>query len=364
MRNLKISRGVAAGASLVLVLGVVEVSTSQPLGFRALLVSVDRVDPERLREWRRNDYNTIALEISGEKASQITRAAAEQVRSAGFSLYFWFEIGRNSRLADAHPEWMASLQGHSEWRRYFSKLRTPAEGEVVKNYPWVPVLYRESFNSHLERVRMMLERLPAPDGILLNDLQGPPSACGCGNLLCRWTADYGPIVTATRLPSDAAARFVSAVRALRPGARVIPIWTTECEEADKVQLCAGVGCFAGACWKEFTTQLMPLANEAEQIGVLLTFRGMGRDLARYGLQGGWVRQAFFSFQEMPPKRGGRAVATNRLIAVLQGWDVTPEEQKAQINRCSDAGAGGFIMALERIEQGWEPRIIALKSGRR
>ena len=62
---------------------------------------------------------------------------------------------------------------------------------------------------------------------------------------------------------------------------------------------------------------------------------------------------------MPPKRNGIGIPARRLIAVLQGWDVTPEQVKAQIENVGRAQAAGYVVALTKIDQSWEPRIIAL-----
>jgi len=47
-----------------------------------------------------------------------------------------------------------------------------------------------------------------------------------------------------------------------------------------------------------------------------------------------------TFEKSPPKpkRGGQHIAPDRLIAVLVGWDTTPEEQDLRSKRCSEAGA--------------------------
>ncbi|MBI3469887.1 MAG: hypothetical protein HY013_00855 [Candidatus Solibacter usitatus] len=312
---------------------------AEPL--RGVLVSPSQLDGA-LRE-----PGAIVLALSEPAAG-----SARRVRAAGRALYYWIEIARNPRMADAHPEWMASLQGHPEWRRLFPQASKPADGEVVKNYPWVPVSYREAFEAHLARVAELLRELPPADGIFLNDLQAGPSACGCGNSLCRWTADYGPIRTATPLPADAAARFAAEVGKLAPRSKIIPVWTTECEERDKEKRCAGVGCFAGACWREWTAQLTPLAGQAETLGVLATARALDRDSA-------WIARALASFAEMPPIRGGKALAAGRLVAVLQGWDAPPDEVRAQIRSAVAAGAG-YLVARIPIEQGWEPRVVPVR----
>lgn len=329
-----------------------------PAKVNGVLMTAAQATPERLRTIHAEGANTVVLSLTdGEAAAD--GAAARRIQAAGLPLYYWIEIGRNPALAQAHPEWMASLQGHPEWRRHFPNAPSPGAGEVVKNYPWVPVMYQEAFDAHLKRVAALLEERPAPKGVFLNDLQGAPSACGCGNLLCRWTSDYGPIRTATRLPADAAANFAAAVQTLAPQAKIIPVWTTECEEHDgaKDGPCAGVGCFAGACWKEYTAQLMPLAEQCETLAALVPYRAFQRDLPRYGPTAGWVTHALSSFVEMPPRRQGRPISMNRVVAVLQGWDVTAAQVQAQIQRSREAGAAGHVVARMKIDQSWEPRIV-------
>lgn len=330
-----------------------------PESLRAVLCGAGTINPANLRRWSTEGANSIVLMVTPEPGQDL-RAAIRQIRSARMALYYWMEVARDPTLAAAHPEWMASLQGHPEWRRHFPKFPEPKKGEVVRNYPWVPIVYQEAFDAHLQRISRLLKRLPEARGIFLNDLQSAPSACGCGNPLCRWTPGYGPIQTAKRLPSDAAARFANAVAAISPRSRVIPVWTTECEEMDREVFCAGVGCFAGLCWKEYTAQLMPVASRFNALGVLLLFRSFERDLPRYDSTGGWVKHALNSFVEMPPKWQGTAVPIKDLIPILQGWDVTAAEQQAQIRQSQEAGVGSYVMAVTPIDQGWEPRIVKVQ----
>lgn len=328
---------------------------------RAVMVSLRQVDGDALRRFKREGTNGVALSLVGSPREAVTRGA-RRVMAAGLGLYYWIEVARDPALADAHPEWMASLQGpHPEWRRHFPKTPQPADGQVVKNYPWVPIRYREAFDAHLRRVEALLKGLPAPRGIFLNDLQAAPSACGCGNTFCRWVPDYGPVRTATELPPDGAARFVAAVRKRAPNAEIIPVWTTECEEHEmaKGAACDGVPCYTGTCWYAWTEQLMPLARESKTLAVLAPYRAFKRDHRRYGAIAGWVRHALASFAEIPPRRRGTAISAGRLIAVLQGWDVSAEERRAQIQRVREAGARGYLVAEMKIEQGWEPRVVAV-----
>ena len=326
---------------------------------KGALLTATQADDGQLRSLKAQGYNSVVLNLSAESTAQ-DKDAAHRIQTAGFDLHYWIEIARCPALADAHPEWMASLQGHQEWRRFFPDLPKPAAGEVVKNYPWVPVLYKETFAAHLERVKELLRDKPAPRGIFLNDLQGAPSACGCGHHLCRWTGDYGPIKTATPLGADAAAKFVAAVKKLAPESRIIPVWATECEEQDKEELCAGVPCFKGDCWREWTAQLMPVAAEVETLGALLPYRALQRDLPRYGPEAGWIKPALASFTTLPARYQAGGVPPDRLVAVLQGWDVTPEQIKVQITRSGDAGTAGCVVSMMKIEQDWKPVIVKIE----
>ena len=338
-------------------------SAAAETGIKGALISAEQTDAGHLRSFKADHYNAVVLAIDGANATKELKAA-RAIRAAGFDFFYWIEIGRNPALADAHPEWMASLEVvHSEWRRFFPKLPPTKTNEVVKNYPWVPVLYQESFPVHLERVKQLLADKPTPRGIFLNDLQGAPSACGCGHHLCRWATDYGPIntATATRLPKDAAAKFVAEIKKLLPGAEIIPVWATECEEHDKGELCAGIGCFNGDCWREWTAQLMPVAAEVETVAALLPYRAFQRDLPRYGPMASWIKQAIQSFSTMPARYKAAGVPAQRLVAILQGWDVTPEQLAAQIAQAEAAGAAGYVVSRMKIIQDWEPRIVRVTS---
>jgi hypothetical protein len=356
---------------LVTALSLLSVSTSaraaeeeqsaRPTPFRAVLLSASQVTEARLRGFQTDGYQACVLELRGRDRDEtkVEQRAVRTIRDAGLELYYWIEIARNAELADAQPLWMGSLQGHQQWRRLFPKAPQVGDGEIVKVYPWVPILYEEAFDAHLARVKRLLADHPAPAGILLNDLQGAPSACGCGNTLCRWTTDYGPIRTATPLDDNAAARFVAAVGRLAPESRIVPVWTTECEEHDgaKDGFCAGVGCFKGICWKAYTKQLTPLAQQSDTIGVLLPYQDLGRDMPIYGRPAGWITHALETFQQMPLVNNAQPIPAQRLIAVLQGWDVTDEQIETQIARAQESGAAGYVVSHTRIEQSWEPRIV-------
>jgi hypothetical protein len=326
---------------------------------KGVLITPAQATARQLKRFQAEGFDTAVLYLDDTSSAPKKISSAQLIEKSGLNLCYWIEIGRNPSLADSHPEWMASLQTHSEWRRLFPRFPQPATNQVVKTYPWVPVLYQETFEVHRERVAKLLNNLPAAKGVFLNDLQGAPSACGCGNSFCRWTTDYGPITTATRLPADAAAKFVAAVGKLLPGAKIIPVWTTECAEHDgeKGAACDGVGCYTGRCWKDYNAQLMPVAGIAGQIGVLLPYQDFSPKLSRTGAYGKWQTYALDSFTEILPQRGGQAIPQGRLIAVLQGWNVSVAQQQTQIRQSEQAGTAGYILALAKIDQGWEPRLM-------
>lgn len=323
---------------------------------KAALILAAQATETRLASLRKDGFTAVALMLTDTNATREATAALAVI-GAKLPLDYWIEIARNPAMADAHPEWMASIQTHEEWRRFFPEFPKPGSNDMVKVYPWVPVLYRETFDAHLQRLTALLKGKPAPRRIFLNDLQGAPSACGCGHHLCRWTTDYGPLKSATRLPNDAAAKFVAAVKRLAPGAEVIPVWTTECEAHDRDGLCAGVSCFSGTCWREWTAQLMPLAAEARTLAALVPYRAFQRDLPVYEQPAGWVARSLAFFREMPARYKTNGVPASRLVAVVQGWDVTPVQLEAQMARAMEAGAAGIVAAYAEIEQGWRPHLF-------
>ena len=349
-------------AAILLLSSSTHAESPPPQPFRGALLSSEMATTEHLAVLKKDAYTAVVLLVDSNKAEETKKnaAAADQIKAAGLELGYWIEIARCPELADAHPLWMASLQGHLEWRRFHKDFVFPKAGEVVKNYPWVPILYEEAFAAHLERVKKLLADLPPAQRLFLNDLQGSPSACGCGNPVCRWTADYGPIVTAKKLGDDAAARFVAEVRKrISNETTVIPVWTTECEEHDKEKdaLCAGVGCFKGICWKACTKQLTPLAEGSPQIGVLLLYQEFGQDSPAYKQPAGWISHALAGFSTMPPKHGGKAIGPERLIAVLQGSGVTERQLADQIARAGEVHAAGYLVAFTKIDQTWTPKIV-------
>jgi hypothetical protein len=130
--------------------------------FGALIKATD-ASTVRLNELESAGTNTVVftLNSSDDKAKKAIRAAAANAERVGLAFAYWIEVARSPELADLHPEWMASLQTHDEWRRFFPNAPRPKANEVVKTYPWVPILSRETFNAQRERVLTLLANADA-----------------------------------------------------------------------------------------------------------------------------------------------------------------------------------------------------------
>ena len=236
-------------------------------------------------------------------------------------------------------------------------------GEVIKAWPWVPIGYAPAFDAHRQRLKLLLGDLPGSwAGVFLNDLQAGPSSCGCGNDQCRWALDYGSPPTAAKTPGDdAAARIVAELSAGHPGKVIIPVWVTECELADLPDakggtgLCGRVRCAANDCWPRYARNWNPLLKATDgpiALGVWPeTFR---RDAAR------WIESDLALFQK--PLRGGSPLAADRTIAVIQAWG-KPESAAIALSERVERAAAGWVLALDAIDQSWEPRAVALPKER-
>jgi hypothetical protein len=326
--------------------------------YSGVALRAEQVTAEILQQWR-PQVSSVALILTTPENAPAERAAAVAIQRAGFILEYFVQVARCPELARQHPEWMASLQGHDEWRRHFPDFPQPRPDQVVKNEPWVPILYREAWDAHCQRICALLAGKPIGRRLWLCDLQGAPSACGCGHPLCRWTADYGPQRTATPLGDRAAADLVRALHRRSPQTQTVPIFVSECEQADHQDVCCGIDCFEGRCWTEWTRQLDALSQAAPQIGVACFYKLFQRDLPRYGTEAGWVGEAVRAFAQMPPQRQGRGVEPQRLICVLQGWDVSESELRAQIEQAQRAQAAGWLVVLAPIDQSWQPVLYDL-----
>ncbi|HAQ99043.1 MAG: hypothetical protein ISQ73_16165 [Verrucomicrobiae bacterium] len=95
------------------------------------------------------------------------------------------------------------------------------------------------------------------------------------------------------------------------------------------------------------------------MGALLTYKDLGRDLDHYKETAGWVSSAISSFQTEMKRYDRSSVEARRLITVLQGWEVSPEELAAQISQSTQSGSGGYVIAKTPVLSQWEPRLVSL-----
>ena len=223
----------------------------------------------------------------------------------------------------------------------------------------------------MERVLELLKRVPSNfRGVLLNDLQGGPSSCGCGNLQCRWAGDYHVTSTGTKISGDdVAARFVSVLRQRVRAKAIIPVWTTECEEEDmptrkttntfSTGYCGAVTCAHGLCPKDFARQWSALTRGAAgPIGLLSLHKEFERARKEYGDGPAWVSRSVDYLDQVLPAHGGTFFQHQKLWLVVQG--ATRDEELAARRIAAQCGVGAVICSRAKIDQSYQPRIISVK----
>jgi hypothetical protein len=353
--------------ALPILLSLALATTAGAVAGDIILVRPSEVTAATAAAWKSEGFTGAALLLEG----NMDPGAIKLLRGARLEFHLWIEVARHPQLADTHPRWMASLGVHDDWQKRFPKVAPPKPGEVAKAWPWVPIWYHEAFDAQLARVLELIDRAPPGwRGVLLNDLQAGPSSCGCGNLQCRWATDYHVPATGERLEGDdVPARFLAAVRAHVPGEPVVPVWTTECEHEDmpsskrdgaaSTGLCGGVGCAVGLCPKEFTKQWSPVIDATDGPVALLGLHGeFGRDRKEHGFGAAWLTNAVGYLDRVPPAHGGKALSHGRLWIVVQGYATKHEKAARQLAR--ELGAATVIVARTKLDQSYEPRVIAVK----
>src|SRR5262249_24104442 len=156
----------------------------------AVLVEPAAVARGKGAAWKKEGFRAVVVLLEEQYDEALLQKVAQATAAYSLDLYFWIEVGRSSALARAHPGGVGPLGMHGDWRQRFPQVRPLQKGEVAKAWPWVPISSQEAYDAQLVRVKKLLERLPQGyRGLLLNDLQGGPASCGCGNLQCRWAVD-------------------------------------------------------------------------------------------------------------------------------------------------------------------------------
>ncbi|MBI2825392.1 MAG: DUF3179 domain-containing protein [Planctomycetia bacterium] len=325
---------------------------------RAVLVAPRDVSDAAADRWARDGANTVVVTLAESVDRSVYEAASRAIAQAGLALYYWIEVGRNPAMAEEHPEWMAALGMHDDWQKRFPNAALPrGKEEVAKAFPWVPIACKPAFDAHLARIAQLLKRAAGDyRGLVLNDLQGGPASCGCGNLQCRWAIDYHVPRTAEQVTGpDVAARFVKAVEELAAGREVIPVWVTECEDGDlpaaqapggrTTGYCGTVRCAQTTCPKAFTEQWSALVTSHRgPIGVLALAREFGR-------QGdAWASDALRYLDDVPSRHGGAKIAHDRLWLVVDEADGAAGAAWPNDVAC-------LLVAKARVDQSYAPRIV-------
>ncbi len=326
---------------------------------RGILVRSERIAPGFLADWKAKGARTVVV-ILDESSKDEWPRIARSVADGGLDLWAWIEVARNPALADAHPEWVASLGGHhDDWRKRFPNAPRGRAGEGIKAWPWVPIGYTAAYDAHRARIKALVSDLPGRwSGVYLNDLQTGPSSCGCGNDQCRWALDYGTPATTARSPGDdAAARLVGEIQKATPGKTVVPVWVMECETIDLpgapggTGLCGGVGCARGDCWPRNARAWNPLLALGCPIGLGLWSETFKRDPDH------WIESNIKLSQNQPS--GAKELSPDRAIAIVQAWGLDPRalaNRQALVARSTP----GWILALDPIDQSWKPTLAPVK----
>ena len=332
-----------------------------------VLVEAGEVSMASVAKWKEEKFQAVAV-VLNEPGDRAVRRAAAAISATNMEVYWWIEVARNPDMASANPRWMAALGTHADWQKRFPNSPEPGLNQVAKAFPWVPIVYAEAFDAHLARIEQLCKDLPAGGrGLFLNDLQAGPGSCGCGNLQCRWAVDYHVSSTTRRMAgTNVAGRFVAEAR-MRTNLPIIPVWTTECEEADmpsdknrgkpSTGLCGSVGCATGACPTEFAEQFTELLSTHDgPVAFLAVHNSLERTREEFGGGPGWVITAVgHAHKTLTGERAAAAFPKERVWVVVDGTDPAGEATARQ--SAVKAGAAVVVVARTRIDQSYEPRMV-------
>ncbi len=322
-----------------------------------------------LREMKeRNERLIVDLEATPEALERISSLALQ----TGVELWGWIEVARDVVAAKNHPDWMHAPQ-HHEWLEAFPEWRPNGGKHPALVYPWVCVNNRATFEYELERVARLVSEAPPLNGLFLNDIQGAPAGCGCGNILCRsWDNSPGDKIALTPYSNPDVFFSMAFWKACQTALaqlpekaiseqNLIPILCGECELGvligevfspdDSLGGCRGIPC-AGVCahsyWPGMVKAFSKQEGGPERVGLLTPYKLFGRDGPLFGETASWVAgltQHYLSFDSKA-----------QLIAVVQGWDVSENELQDQLEMAKKGGAIGTLILEEALDQSWEPAL--------
>ena len=114
----------------------------------AVVTEPAAVTQEKAELWKKDGFDAFVLVLDERFEPADYQRAAAIVAASSVRLYYWIEVGRNKDFARDHPEWMASLGSHDDWRNSFPDAPRLNKGEVAKAWPWTPIAYQKAFDAH------------------------------------------------------------------------------------------------------------------------------------------------------------------------------------------------------------------------
>lgn len=178
---------------------------------------------DRLRESAERGAEVIVLPLEATRLA--VSSAIDRIAKLGLRAWGWISVGRDEEAASLHPEWLHTPLA-TVWLDTFPGFpRTP----LPRIAPYLCVNNAEVFSWGVQKVWRLANAYPGLEGILLADIQGAPSGCGCGSVLCRaFDRSPGPKVAppAELRPEDCYSRlFLEACRDACPAVLLSPaLW--------------------------------------------------------------------------------------------------------------------------------------------
>ncbi len=322
---------------------------------------------ERLGEFARQG-EVVVLDLAADEST--LREACAAARAAGVAIWGWIEVARDPAATASHPEWMHAPQ-HHEWLQAFPDYRAQGGAHPAVVADWICVNNRAAFEYAHARVCSLVQAAPPLDGLLLNDIQGPPAGCGCGNILCRsWDNSPGDKIAPTpyvmpdvyfsqvfwRACAESLSKLPTHPLSID---RVVPILCGECEIGipmgkvfspdDLLNNCRGINC-SNVCslhyWPGMVRAFAQDRGGPAAVGLLTPYKLFGRDMPLYGDTAAWVGASQTHYHTCDP--------VANLIAVIQGWDVSEDELSAQVAQAAENGAKGVLALEEPLDQSYHP----------
>src|SRR5262245_34338822 len=83
-----------------------------------VIVNPDDVHPKTVSDWKKEGFQAVVLNLDERFDATAYADASNTAAANGVDVYYWIEVGRNPKFATEHPDWMASLGMHEDWRRH------------------------------------------------------------------------------------------------------------------------------------------------------------------------------------------------------------------------------------------------------